>query len=317
MSEHRKQLERVNDVVPPRQTRNRGPFPDAPQRRRRARRTAEDRVLDALRRAVITVAVIATAGPLLYGILLSLRPFQSVVAEPLDLFPAPDEITLDAYPTAIAEYGLGGNMANSLQVAVATAGLAILFSVLGAYAAVRLRFFGRNAVNVVFLGVYLLPGIVLAVPLFVLLSRVGLTGTLVGLVFVYVAQTVPVALYMLRTYLMAVPSSAGGSGDDRRLRAARAHPPRRAADGAPRCRRHRPVRVHDRLERVPVRVALPCGRPRPVDGAHSGSPSSPSSRCRPRCSRPGSIAVTVPVVAGFFLAQRMLISGLTAGAEKG
>ena len=156
---------------------------------------------------VITLTVIVCAGPPVYGFLLSLRPFASVAAAPLSLIPSAEEVTLEAYPIAMGEYGLGGFMLNSLQVALATVVLAVLFSVLGGYAAVRLDFFGRRSVNVLFLGVYMLPGIVLAVPLFVLLSRVGLTGTLIGLVLVYIAQTVPVALYMLRNYFIAVPAS--------------------------------------------------------------------------------------------------------------
>jgi multiple sugar transport system permease protein len=302
------------NVVPTGDSGNRGSFPRGAGRFRRARLTAEDRVLGALRWAVIAVAVVVTAGPLLYGISLSLRPFQSVVSEPLNLIP--DEITFDSYPTAMAEYGLGGNMWNSLQVALATAALAILFSVLGAYAAVRLRFFGRNAVNVVFLGVYLLPGIVLAVPLFVLLSRIGLTGSLVGLVFVYVAQTLPVALYMLRTYLVAVPSSVEEAA---------------MIDGCGRLALIRRVVLPLALPGVAATALyvfmiawneylfallfLVADRDRwtvSLGIAQLTEFSVPTT-----VLMAGSIAITVPVVAGFFLAQRLLVTGLTSGAEKG
>ncbi|WP_335989484.1 carbohydrate ABC transporter permease [Glycomyces sp. MUSA5-2] len=279
-------------------------------------RSAEDRVLGVLRWAVIAVAVVMTAGPLLYGVLLSVRPYQSVVSEPLDLLPAPSEFTVDSYPTAMGEFGLGGNMWNSLQVALVTAGLAIVLSILGAYAAVRLRFFGRDAVNVVFLGVYLLPGIVLAVPLFVLLSRIGLTGSLVGLVFVYTAQTVPVALYMLRTYLAAVPSSVEEAA---------------MIDGCGRIGVIRRVVLPMALPGVAATVLyvfmiawneylfallfLVADRDRwtvSLGIAQLTEFSVPTT-----VLMAGSIAITVPVVAGFFLAQRLLVTGLTSGAEKG
>ena len=55
--------------------------------------------------------------------------------------------------------------------------------------------------------VYLFPAILLAVPLFVVFSGIGLRGSLVGLVIVYVAQTVPVSIYMLRNYFETVPVS--------------------------------------------------------------------------------------------------------------
>jgi multiple sugar transport system permease protein len=291
----------------------------APARRRsapRTRRSREDRVLGVLRVLVITVAVVMTAGPLLYGFLLSLRPFQSVVSEPLRLFPAPGEITFDSYPTAMAEYGLGGNMWNSLQVALATAALAIAFSVLGAYAAVRLRFFGRDTVNVVFLGVYLLPGIVLAVPLFVLLNRVGLTSSLVGLVFVYVAQTVPVALYMLRTYMMAVPSSVEEAamidGCGRLALIRRVVLPLALPGVAATALYVFMIAWNEYLFALLFLVADRARWTVSLGIAQLTEFSVPTT-----VLMAGSIAITVPVVAGFFLAQRLLVTGLTSGAEKG
>nr|WP_211116509.1 carbohydrate ABC transporter permease [Glycomyces buryatensis] len=247
---------------------------------------------------------------------MSLKPFAAAAADPLDLFPTPGEATFEAYPTAILEFGLGRNMLTSLQVALATAFLAVACSILGAYAAVRLRFFGRSTVNVVFLGVYLLPGIVLAVPLFVLLNRISLTGTLIGLVLVYIAQTVPVALYMLRGYLQAIPSSVEEAA---------------MIDG---CGRLALIR----------RVVLPMALPGVAATAlyvfmiawneylfallflvgdrerwtvSLGIAQLTEFSVPTTVLMAGSIAITIPVVAGFLLAQRLLVTGLTAGAEKG
>ncbi|GAB3647707.1 carbohydrate ABC transporter permease [Glycomyces tarimensis] len=275
-----------------------------------------DRILAVLRWGVIAAAVLVSVGPLLYAFLLSVQPYTSIIAEPLSLLPSSDEASLDAYPTALGEFGIGANMWTSLRVSLAAAALAIVCSVLGAYAAVRLRFFGRGPVNAAFLGVYLLPGIVLAVPLFVGLSRVGLTGTLVGLVLVYVSQTVPVALYMLRNYLVAVPVGVEEAA---------------MIDG---CGRLALIR----------RVVLPMALPgiaatslyvfliawneylfallflihdRPRWTVSLGIAQLTEFSVPTNVLMAGSISITVPVVAGFFLAQRLLISGLTAGAEKG
>ena len=64
---------------------------------------------------------------------------------------------------------------------------------------------GRS--SALFLAVYLFPAIVLAIPLFVVFTRVGLRGSLVGLVLVYIAQTVPVSVYMLKNYFETIPVS--------------------------------------------------------------------------------------------------------------
>ncbi len=280
----------------------------------------ERRVLAVARIAVIALAAAAAVGPLFYGAVLSVRPFASFVADPLAL-PSLSEIDVGAYPTALRSeeeggFGLARFMRNSLYVAVWTTVLAVACSVLGAYAAVRLRFFGRDTVNGLFLAVYLFPGIVLAVPLFVFFSRVGLTGTLTGLVLIYMAQTVPVALYMLRGYFQAVPAGVEEAAE---------------VDGC------------NRLQ-VIVRVVLPMALPGitatalyvfmiawneflfallflvgdrerwtvSLGIARLGEFAVPAP-----VLMAGSISITVPVVAGFLLAQRLLISGLTAGAEKG
>ncbi|MFC7328933.1 carbohydrate ABC transporter permease [Marinactinospora rubrisoli] len=284
------------------------------------RHAAEGAVLAALRVLVIATATVAAVAPLVYGVVLSVRPFADVVADPLAL-PGPGEVDVTSYGTALRDesdggFGLGRFMRNSVVVATASTLLAVACSVLGAYAAVRLRFFGRDAVNGVFLAVYLFPGIVLAVPLFVLFSRIGLTGTLPGLVLIYLAQTVPVSLYLLRGYFRAVPASVEEAAE---------------VDG---CNRFQVI----------TRVVLPMALPGItatalyvfviawneflfallflVDDRERWTVSLGIARLAD-FSIPapvlmaGSIAITVPVVAGFLLAQRLLISGLTAGAEKG
>jgi multiple sugar transport system permease protein len=165
-----------------------------------------------LRWVIIAIGLFSAIAPVLYGVLLSLRPFSSVTMRPLDLIPTPSEVDFSSYwdalrPTSQGGFGLGQFVLNSAILALGTVVLSLLASVFGAYAAARLRYKGRSVVNSIILAVYLFPGIVLAVPLFVMMSRMGLTGHLVGLLIVYAALTVPVALYMMRNYFIALPES--------------------------------------------------------------------------------------------------------------
>ena len=96
---------------------------------------------------------------------------------------------------------------NSAVIALLTVVFTLLAAIPGAYAISRLEFFGRRQVSTLFLAVYLFPAILLAVPLFVFFSAVGLRGSRVGLLVVYVAQTVPLSIYMLRNYFETVPVS--------------------------------------------------------------------------------------------------------------
>ena len=75
------------------------------------------------------------------------------------------------------------------MIALASVALTLAVSILGSYAIARLRFFGRRQVNFLFLSVYLFP-ILLAIPLFVFFTRIGLRGSLFGLVLVYASQIV-------------------------------------------------------------------------------------------------------------------------------
>src|SRR5690606_36185015 len=232
----------------------------------------------------------------------------------------PTTLDLSAFATAMRDeadggFGLGRFVLNSLGVALGTVLLSVTVCVLGAYAAARLRYRGRALTNGIILAVYLFPGIVLAVPKFVVLARLGLTSTLAGLLVVYVAATVPVALYMMRNFFLALPASVEEAA---------------IMDGCT-------------LGQLLVRVVLPIAVPgvvataiyvfmiawneyfyallflvqrrglwtAPLGIAQLGDFQVPVT-----VLLAGSIAVTVPVVIIFFLAQRYIVSGLVQGAER-
>ena len=162
--------------------------------------------------------------------------------------------------------------------------MTLLVAIPGSYAVSRLNFFGRRQISSLFLAVYLFPSILIAIPLFVGFSAIGIRESLFGLVIVYIAQTIPISIYMLRTYLRTIPVSVeeaamvDGAARFRILRSVTV-PLGAAVDHV-----DRPVRLHDRLERVPVRAAVPhratatCGRCR--WGCRS---SRTASRCPRRC----------------------------------
>lgn len=289
---------------------------------RGSRRDRIERIVGAVAKWFIVLATVITcAGPLLYGFFLSLRPLTEVINNPLDILPSIDEINFSSYVSALSSeetggFGLGRFMGNSLVVALFTTVLAVLFSMLGAYAAVRMKFFGRDVINVLFLVVYLFPGIVLAVPLFVLFSKLGMRGELPALIFIYLAQTIPVALYMLRNYFVAVPKSVEEAAK---------------VDGAS-------------LRQVIMKVVMPMALPGLLATAlyvfmiawneflfallflidnrdnwtiSLGIAQLSDFTVPPTVLMAGSIVMTVPIVLVFVLAQKALVEGLSAGAEKG
>jgi multiple sugar transport system permease protein len=130
----------------------------------------------------------------------------------------PSGLRLDAYgelfdpnhPTRFWNFGV--NILNSIKIAVPTALIAVILSTLGAYAVARLSFRGKEAMLNSILLIYLFPGILLIIPLFAMVSRIGaavgfdVQDNLSVLVFTYLAQTLPVALYMLANYFRTIPA---------------------------------------------------------------------------------------------------------------
>ncbi len=128
----------------------------------------------------------------------------------------PAKLRLDAYrelfdPNHPSYQNFGRNILNSVRVAVPTAIIAVILATLGAYAVARLRFRGREALMNSILIIYLFPGILLIIPLFAMLSKIGASvgfevqDNLNVLIFTYLAQTLPVALYMLANYFRTIP----------------------------------------------------------------------------------------------------------------
>jgi len=140
----------------------------------------------------------------------------------------PSALRLDAYRqlfdpsvavSKTASYeNFGRNILNSIKVAVPTSLIAVILSTLGAYAVARLHFRGKDLLLNSILIVYLFPGILLIIPLFAMVAQIGarlgfdVQDNLPVLIFTYLAQTLPVALYMLANYFRTIPSEIEQAG---------------------------------------------------------------------------------------------------------
>lgn len=135
----------------------------------------------------------------------------------------PGELRLEAYrelfdPSHPSYQEFGTNVVNSIMVAIPTALIAVILSVLGSYAIARLRFRGKNVLLNGILMIYLFPGVLIIIPLFAMLARIGarigfdVQDNLPILILTYLAQTLPVALYMLTNYFRTIPSEIEQAG---------------------------------------------------------------------------------------------------------
>jgi multiple sugar transport system permease protein len=287
-----------------------------------SRDSVERRVLGVLRPVIIAALLVVTVFPFYYMVMLSFRPLESVLQSPGALWPSWDEIDINTYRDVLKSADGGGQgfltfIKNSLLVALGTVILTLIVSIPGAYAVSRLQFFGRRQISALFLGVYFFPAILLAIPLFVFFTRIGQRGTLTGLLIVYVAQVAAVSIYMLRNYFDTIPASLEEAA---------------AIDG---CRRLQA------MWHISLPLALPAIASNAlfifmiawneflfallflVENRDNWTVSLGLSQLAGSIEVPttvlmaGSVILTLPIIIMFFLSERWLAGGLTAGAEKG
>ncbi|MFJ9599589.1 carbohydrate ABC transporter permease [Streptomyces althioticus] len=286
-----------------------------------SRAQVEDRVLGVLKWLVIAFLAAITLLPFYYMLLLSLKPIDALLLDPGSLWLAAKDFTVATYQDVMRSTDAGGQgfmrfLLNSALVSLGTVLLTLAAAVPGAYAVSRLKFFGHRQVSALFLAVYLFPATLLAVPLFVIFARMGLSSSLVGLAVVYVAQTVPVSVYMLKNYLVTIPYSIEEAA---------------ALDG---CSRLQTVR------KVILPLALPslmatglyvfmiawneflfallflAADPDKWTVSLGLAQLSNGVEVPKTVLMAGSVVLTIPVVFLFFAAERLLTEGLTSGADK-
>ncbi|MFK8036620.1 MAG: carbohydrate ABC transporter permease, partial [Hyphomicrobiales bacterium] len=262
---------------------------------------------------VIFTALVAL--PFYVMVMTSLKSQQSLLANPLDFsldLSQGSASLFRSYVELFTQFNFGTFLLNSSIVSVATVALTLLFAVPGAYAVSRLRFPGQAFLSRSILLIYMVPAIVLVIPLYAAFSQLGLRNTLTGLLVVYPATTIPVALYMLQGYFRGLPAELEEAG------------------------------LMDGLSRIGVilKITLPLSLPALASVAlyvfmiawneflfafmfldnveiftlSRGVVSLNSSEVPRQHLMAGAVVATIPVLVIFLWFERFLVSGLTAGS---
>ena len=110
-----------------------------------------------------------------------------------------------SYFVIFKSYKFGKYILTSTIVSLGTVLITLLFAIPAAYAIARLNFFGKSFMSTSILIIYMFPAIVLVIPLYTVFSQLGLRNSVFGLLIVYTATTLPVAIYMLQGYFKSIP----------------------------------------------------------------------------------------------------------------
>lgn len=282
------------------------------------RYTAEKAYLRLIWGLGLMMFVLIVAIPFYVMVMTSLKSQQSLLLNPLDFSVDASggaSVLFRSYIELFTEYDFLTLLMNSALVSVITVLITLLFSIPGAYAVAKLRFPARQWLSGSVLLIYLIPAIILVIPLYAVFSQLGLRNSLLGLCIVYPATTIPVALYMLRGYFAGLPSELDDAG------------------------------LMDGLSRIQIitRIAMPLSTPAIATVAlyvfmiawneflfafmflddvklftlSRGIVSLDSSEVPRQHLMAASVIATLPVLTLFLWFERFLVSGLTAGSVKG
>jgi len=157
------------------------------------------------RTIVASLFVLAYLLPVYWMVATSLKSSSDIFAVPPKLIPVPPifasyENEVLHNPVLITVF------VNSLIISIGTMALTLLLAVPGAYGLSRLKLRGSGIILLILLIGQLLPSIVLAGPLFLLYSRIGLLNSHVGLVLADTTFTLPFSVIILRPFFLAVPN---------------------------------------------------------------------------------------------------------------
>ena len=138
----------------------------------------------------------------------SFKTQASLLMNPLDFsldFTKSFKEFFKSYFVVFKTYSFSRYILTSTIVSVGTVSITLLFAIPAAYAVARLNFFGKTFLSTSILIIYMFPAIVLVIPLYTIFSQFGLRNSISGLLIVYTATTLPVAIYMLQGYFKSIP----------------------------------------------------------------------------------------------------------------
>jgi ABC-type glycerol-3-phosphate transport system permease component len=155
------------------------------------------------RLAIALVFALISMGPLLYMISLSFQPASEIGTGNFVLLPS--HPTIQNYVQAWDTVSLGRLLLNSTIVAAGTVVLTVVCASLAAFAFARYKFRFKEVIFYLFLASLAVPSVELVIPQYLLMDRLHLIDSLIGLILIYVSANLPFSIFLLRGFFEAVP----------------------------------------------------------------------------------------------------------------
>jgi multiple sugar transport system permease protein len=156
-----------------------------------------------LRHVLLIVGALIMLTPFVYMVSTSFKSQAYVLTIPPQFIP--DPATLDNYVQVLTTQNFAAYFMNSVVVALTSTVISVLISSMMAYAFARFRFPGRELLFRLVLVGLMVPAMMLIIPQFILAKQLGLIDSLQGLIVFYVAASISLNTFLLRSFFASIP----------------------------------------------------------------------------------------------------------------
>ncbi len=155
---------------------------------------------------LLVVTTVSVVGfPIFWMVICSFKSGGELYQLPPRILP--QQWTFENYVQLFTQTNFFDYFVNSLIVALSATALSLVVGGLGAYSLSRFRFRGMRTFSTLTFVCYMLPEVLLVIPLYIYAVDTGLADTLLSLIIANTAFTLPLTLWYMRSYFNAIPAS--------------------------------------------------------------------------------------------------------------
>jgi multiple sugar transport system permease protein len=149
------------------------------------------------------ILLVLTAFPLFWMTSTAFKPLDEIFVHPPSLLPK--HFTLANLARLFEQTRFLTYFKNSLLVSTTTVVLTMIVATTGAYGLTRFRFYGREKIASLILFIYMFAPIMIAIPFYVLIRKLGIANTHLALILAYTTFCLPFSLWLLRAFFQSIP----------------------------------------------------------------------------------------------------------------
>jgi len=149
------------------------------------------------------IFLVLTAFPFFWMISTSFKPLREIFVSPPHFLPK--EFTLANFDRLFEQTRFLTYFKNSLFVSSSAVVFTMTIATAGAYSLTRFRFYGREKMASLILFTYMFAPIMIVIPFYVLIKKIGIANTHLALIMAYTAFCLPFSLWLLRAFFQSIP----------------------------------------------------------------------------------------------------------------